>query len=79
MKITNLMLAATLFGIVDIVEDNMIAVEVAHPSGTTTIIHADTTGTGCIFKEGQAIPIRVHNENSFAITCEKNLDKLPLL
>jgi len=72
--LTNLILAASLFGIVDIVEDNMIAVEVATPAGLTTIIHADTSGTGCIFKEGQAIPIRFEDEDNFVITCEKTLD-----
>ena len=78
MKLTNLILAASLFGIVDVVNDNMIAIEVAQ-AGIVTVIHADTTGTGCIFKEGQAIPIQFESENSFVITCEKTLDKPSLL
>tara|TARA_R110000824_G_scaffold258474_2_gene447433 strand:- start:567 stop:803 length:237 start_codon:yes stop_codon:yes gene_type:complete len=78
MKLTNLILAASLFGIVDVVNDKMIAIEVAQ-AGIVTVIHADTTGTGCIFKEGQAIPIQFESENSFVITCEKTLDKPSLL
>tara|TARA_Y100000310_G_scaffold170366_1_gene170504 strand:+ start:320 stop:556 length:237 start_codon:yes stop_codon:yes gene_type:complete len=74
MKLTSLILAASLFGVVDVVHDKMIAVEVATPSGAT-IIHADTTGTGCVFTEGQAIPIVFDSENNFVVTCDKVLDK----
>ena len=74
MKLTSLILAASLFGVVDVVHDKMIAVEVATSSGAT-IIHADTTGTGCVFTEGQAIPIVFDSENNFVVTCDKVLDK----
>lgn len=73
MKLHNLIIAASLFGIVDIVNDNMIAVEVSH-GGLSTVIHADTTGTGCVFKEGEALPIIYEDENNFVITCKKTLD-----
>ena len=76
MKLHNLMIAASLFGIVDIVDDNMIAVEVAH-GGVSTIIHADTTGTGCVFREGDALPILYEDEDNFVITCKKVLDTTP--
>jgi hypothetical protein len=75
MKLTSLIVAAALFGIVDIVNDNMIAVEVATPQGAT-VIHADTTGTGCVFTEGQAIPIMFDSENNFVVTCDKVLDRV---
>ena len=76
MKLTNLMLAASLFGIVDVVNDNMIAIEVAR-AGTVTVIHADTTGTGCVFREGDALPIVYEDEDNFVITCKKVLDSTP--
>tara|TARA_Y100000034_G_C6648695_1_gene283814 strand:+ start:137 stop:367 length:231 start_codon:yes stop_codon:yes gene_type:complete len=76
MKLTDLMLAASLLGIVDVVNDNMIAVEVAQ-GGEATIIHADTTGTGCVFKEGDALPIVYEDEDNFVITCKKVLDTAP--
>jgi len=75
MKLTSLIVAAALFGIVDIVNDSMIAVEVVRPQGAT-VIHADTTGTGCVFTEGQAIPIVFDSENNFVVTCDKVLDKV---
>jgi hypothetical protein len=76
MKLHNLIIAASLFGIVDVVNDNMIAVEVAH-AGVTTVIHADTTGTGCVFREGDALPIVYEDEDNFVITCKKVLDSTP--
>lgn len=75
-KLHNLIIAASLFGIVDIVDDNMIAVEVSQ-AGVSTVIHADTTGTGCVFKEGEALPIIYEDENNFVITCKKVLDTTP--
>ena len=77
MKLTSLIVAAALFGIVDVVNDNMITVEVpsANPAGAS-VIHADTTGTGCVFTEGQAIPIVFDGENNFVVTCRNVLDKL---
>jgi len=76
MKLHNLIIAASLFGIVDIVNDNMIAVEVAQGS-VSTVIHADTTGTGCVFREGDALPILYEDEDNFVITCKKVLDTTP--
>ena len=75
-KLHNLIIAASLFGIVDVVNDNMIAVEVFH-GAVSTVIHADTTGTGCVFKEGDALPIVYEDENNFVITCKKVLDTTP--
>ena len=78
MRFTGLLLAASLFGIVDIVNGSMIAIEVPQ-NGSYAIIHADTTGTGCIFTEGDAIPIEFEDENNFVITCKKILDRTPNL
>lgn len=77
MNLTTLILAGTLFGIVDIVDESLIAVEVPNPhTGDVSIIHADTEGTGCVFTEGQAIPIVFDGDNNFVVTCQKVLDKV---
>jgi len=76
MKLTSLILAASLFGIVDIVHDNMIAIEIPG-AYEPTIIHADTTGTGCVFREGDAVPIMYEDEDNFVIICKKVLDSTP--
>mgnify|MGYP003115726508 FL=1 len=77
MKLATLVLAGALFGIVDIVDESVIAVEVPNPrTGDVSIIHADTRGTGCVFTEGQAIPIVFDGDNNFVATCRKVLDKV---